>query len=196
LGLKPWWPWWANLPGVEFGQCITPDLLHQWHKGLFKGHAMKWVQRKMGKQLVDQCFMLMPRAKDLRHFKQGISRIQQWTGREMKEMAKVFLPLILEHRDVHANLATLIRAMLDFAYLAHAAQLTETEVQEMCDLHTEMHRLKQIVVSSNIYEGLWCFDRIPKWHMISHYPKSIRKLGMPNGYNTEGLEYLHIVYIK
>lgn len=196
LGLKPWWPWWANLPGVEFGRCITPDLLHQWYKGLFKGHAMKWVQRKMGKRSVDQRFMSMPRAKDLRHFKTGISRVQQWTGRETKEMAKVFLPLVAEHRSLHPDLVSLVRAMLDFVYLAHAARLSETEVQEMSDLHTEMHRLKKVVVSSNIYEGLWRFDRIPKWHMISHYTESIRELGTPDGYNTEGPEYLHIVYVK
>ncbi|KAG9084549.1 hypothetical protein FRC06_004005 [Ceratobasidium sp. 370] len=32
--------------------------------------------------------------------------------------------------------------------------------------------------------------------MISHYADSIRELGTPDGYNTEGLEYLHIVYVK
>ncbi|KAF8606951.1 hypothetical protein BDV93DRAFT_436496 [Ceratobasidium sp. AG-I] len=196
LGLKPWWPWWANLPGVDFSRCITPDLLHQWHKGLFKGHAMKWIQQKIGKRLVDQRFASMPRAKDLRHFKKGISRVQQWTGRETKEMAKVFLPLLVEHRAVREDLATMIRAMLDFAYLAHAARLTDAEVQEMRDVHNEMHLKKQVLVRSRIYQGLWRFDRLPKWHMISHYADSICELGTPDSYNTESPEYLHIVYVK
>ncbi|KAF8595747.1 hypothetical protein BDV93DRAFT_456186, partial [Ceratobasidium sp. AG-I] len=196
LGLKPWWPWWANLPGVEFSRCITPDLLHQWHKGLFKGHAMKWIQRRIGKRQVDQRFASMPRAKDLRHFKTGISRVQQWTGRETKEMAKVFLPLLAKHRGVSDDLAAMIRAMLDFAYLAHSARLTDAEVQEMRDAHERMHLKKRSLVSSRIYEGLWRFDRIPKWHMISHYADSICELGTPDGYNTESPEYLHIVYVK
>jgi hypothetical protein len=32
LGLRRWWPWWANLPTVNFGACLTPDLLHQLYK--------------------------------------------------------------------------------------------------------------------------------------------------------------------
>jgi hypothetical protein len=46
--LKPWWPWWANLPSIQFLGCITPDLWHQLHKGLFKDHMMKWVQSRTG----------------------------------------------------------------------------------------------------------------------------------------------------
>jgi hypothetical protein len=94
LGLKPWWSWWANLPKVEFSMCITPDLLHQLHKGLFKGHAMRWIQRKIGKTGVDRRFMAMPRAKDLRHFKHSISVVQQWTGRENKGNGEGFLTTI------------------------------------------------------------------------------------------------------
>ncbi|KAF8596456.1 hypothetical protein BDV93DRAFT_454795, partial [Ceratobasidium sp. AG-I] len=151
LGLTPWWPWWANLLGVEFSQCITPDLLHQWHKGLFKGHAMKWIQRKIGKHQIDQHFASMPCAKDLRHFKTGISRVQQWTGHETKEMVKVFLPLLVEHWGVSKDLAAMIRSMLDFTYLAHSARLTDAKVQEMQDTHQQMHLKKQTLVSSRIY---------------------------------------------
>ncbi|KAG9082908.1 hypothetical protein FRC06_004778 [Ceratobasidium sp. 370] len=59
-----------------------------------------------------------------------------------------------------------------------------------------MHRLKNVLVREKLYGGLGRFDRIPKWHMISHYADSIRELGTPDGYNTEAPEYLHIVYVK
>ncbi|KAG8734443.1 hypothetical protein FRC10_011712 [Ceratobasidium sp. 414] len=196
LGLKPWWPWWANLPGVEFANCIAPDLLHQIHKGLFKGHVMRWMQRKLGKPALDERFASMTRAKDLRHFKRGISVISQWTGREAKEMEKVFLPLIAEHPNLPRNLIAFIRAFLDFSCIARAARLTEGELEDLRQAHTEMHRLKPVLVSSGIYGGLRRLDRIPKWHMISHYVDSIRELGTPDGYNTEAPEYLHIVYVK
>ncbi|KAG8733863.1 hypothetical protein FRC10_012109 [Ceratobasidium sp. 414] len=196
LGLKPWWPWWANLPGVDFATCVTPDLLHQIHKGLIKSHAMQWIQRKLGKPVVDERFASMTCAKDLRHFKRGISVVSQWTRREAKEMEKVFLPLLTEHEDLPKDLVVFIRALLDFSYIARAARLTDGELEELRQALAEMHRLKHVLVSSGIYETLGRFDRIPKWHMISHYADSIRELGTPDGYNMEGPEYLHIVYVK
>ncbi|KAG8705734.1 hypothetical protein FRC08_001491 [Ceratobasidium sp. 394] len=196
LGLKPWWPWWADLPGVEFATCITPDLLHQIHKGLFKGHAMRWIQHLLGEPAVDERFVSMTRAKDLRHFKRGISVVSQWTGREAKEMEKVFLPLLAEHPALPNDLVAFIRALLDFSHIARAARLTDTELDELREAHATMHRLKRVLVTSGIYKRLARFDRIPKWHMISHYADSIRELGTPDGYNTEAPEYLHIVYVK
>ncbi|KAG8699999.1 hypothetical protein FRC09_006244 [Ceratobasidium sp. 395] len=196
LKLKPWWPWWANLPAVEFAECITPDLLHQVHKGLFKGHAMRWAQRTVGKKAIDKRFEAMTRATGLRHFKKGISGVKQWTGREAKEMMRVFVPLLAEDNTMDDELVALIRSIMDFAYIAHSTRLTEGELGELQEAHAEMHRLKHSVVDSGLYEGLERFDAIPKWHMVSHYVESIRQLGTPDGYNTEAPEYLHIVYVK
>ncbi|KAG8792140.1 hypothetical protein FRC12_007023 [Ceratobasidium sp. 428] len=196
LKLKPWWPWWANLPGAEFAECITPDLLHQLHKGLFKGHVMRWVQRTVGKKRIDKRFTAMTRATGMRHFKKGISGVQQWTGREAKEMMKVFVPLLAEDNAISDELVSLIRSIIDFSYIAHSTRLTDGELDELEEAHAEMHRLKHSVVDAGIYEGLKRFDRIAKWHMVSHYAESIRELGTPDGYNTEAPEYLHIVYVK
>ncbi|KAG8751037.1 hypothetical protein FRC12_012637 [Ceratobasidium sp. 428] len=196
LKLKPWWPWWANLPGAEFAECITPDLLHQLHKGLFKGHAMRWAQRTVGKKRIDKRFVAMTRATGMRHFKKGISGVKQWTGREAKEMMKVFVPLLAEDNAISDELVALIRSIIDFSYIAHATRLTDGELDGLREAHAEMHRLKDSVVNSGIYEGLERFDGIPKWHMVSHYAETIRELGTPDGYNTEAPEYLHIVYVK
>ncbi|KAG8700746.1 hypothetical protein FRC09_005778 [Ceratobasidium sp. 395] len=196
LKLKPWWPWWANLPGVEFADCVTPDLLHQVHKGLFKGHAMRWAQRKVGKREIDERFVAMTPTTDLRHFKKGISGVKQWTGREAKEMMRVFVPMLAEDNTMSDELVALIQSIIDFAYIAHSTRLTDGELGELEEAHAEMHRLKHSVVDSGLYEGLERFDGIPKWHMVSHYVESIRKLGTPDGYNTEAPEYLHIVYVK
>jgi hypothetical protein len=195
-GLKPWWPWWANLPGIDFHACITPDLLHQVHQGLFKSHAMKWVYERMTKPRVDERFASMTRAKDLRHFKRGVSKVKQWTGRETKEMMKTFLAVIVEHKKIPEDLVMLIRTMLDFAYLAHSARMTETELEELEDMLSTMGRLRSILIRLGIYAGEERWDGIPKWHMVTHYPDSIRELGTPDGYNTEAPEYLHIVYVK
>ncbi|KAG8770306.1 hypothetical protein FRC12_004370 [Ceratobasidium sp. 428] len=138
----------------------------------------------------------MTRAKDLRHFKKGISSVEQWTGREAKEMEKVFVPLLAENPDLPADLVAFIRALLDFCYIARAVRLTDGELDDLNGAWDEMHRLKHVLVSSGVYGSLRRLDRIHKWHMISHYGESIREFGTPDGYNTEAPEYLHIIYVK
>ncbi|KAG9086653.1 hypothetical protein FS749_003498 [Ceratobasidium sp. UAMH 11750] len=76
-GLKPWWPFWAHLPHTDFAGCITPNLLHQLHKGMFKSHLVKWVSRVLGKETVDDRMAAMTRASGMRHFKKGISKVEK-----------------------------------------------------------------------------------------------------------------------
>ncbi|KAG9106010.1 hypothetical protein FRC07_009020 [Ceratobasidium sp. 392] len=167
-GLKPWWPFWACLPRAEFAGCITPDLLHQIHKGMFKLHLVKWVRRILGDKVVDQRMLAMTRASGVQHFKKGISTVQKWTGWESKEMAMQFLPVVAE--SMTKDLVRLTRALLDHMYRAHAGRMTEDELEEMEAAWREFHWLKPAL--------------------------SICELGTPDSYNTEAPEHLHIEYAK
>ncbi|KAG9092987.1 hypothetical protein FRC06_011717 [Ceratobasidium sp. 370] len=95
LGLKPWWPWWANLPYVDFHASLMLDLLHQLHQGMIKKHLMRWLEFTIGKHELDACFIAMPQAGVMRHFREGISKLtRQWTGWESREVACQILPIV------------------------------------------------------------------------------------------------------
>lgn len=95
-GLRSIHPFWADLPHTDIFTCITPDILHQLYKGMFKEHVVKWATACItGKDdEVDQWFKCMPAHPELRHFKKGVSLVSQWTGTEYKNMEKVFLGAI------------------------------------------------------------------------------------------------------
>ncbi|QRV97644.1 Zn-finger protein [Ceratobasidium sp. AG-Ba] len=194
LDLRPYIPFWAKLPYVKFGSCLTPDLLHQLYKGMYE-HARNWVEILLGTKELNQRFMAMPGAKDLRRFKSGVTNVKVWTGRESRDMMRQFLPVAVD-TQAPPDLARMLRSLLDFSYLAHSTQLSDTELTEMETLLATFHKTKRALVDAKIVGKIGAFDRLAKLHMLSHYTHDIRELGVPDGYSTEMPEHLHIVYVK
>ncbi|KAF8599146.1 hypothetical protein BDV93DRAFT_498078 [Ceratobasidium sp. AG-I] len=194
LSLKPWWPWWAGLPYVNLPASIPPDLLHQIYNGVFKERIMRWLQHLMGAKTLNDRFISMPGAEGLRKFAKGVTTISQWQGRESKQMLQQIVPISVG--KVPLKMTQLVRSLVDFAFLAHASSLTDKDIAEMERSLAKFHELKPMMISNGYYQSSVRFDGIPKIHMLSHYSASIRELGTPDGYNTEGPEHLHIHYAK
>ncbi|QRV96338.1 hypothetical protein RhiJN_24356 [Ceratobasidium sp. AG-Ba] len=135
----------------------------------------------------------MPEFHGMRHFKNGIWSVSQWTGRELKEMAKVLLLIIASEDN---EVVTAARALLDFVYLAHASSLKDTELAAMENALRTFHEFKIIFWQYGAVSTKKGFHGIPKIHMISHYVYIICQLGTPDGYNTETSERLHIDFAK
>ena len=84
-GLRPVFsPFWANLPHSNIFTCITSDILHQLHQGIIKDHLKKWCMAIVGKKRFDSQFQAMPCYPGLQHWKDGISKVKQWTSTEHK----------------------------------------------------------------------------------------------------------------
>lgn len=86
-------PFWAELPYTNIFACITPDLLHQLHKGMFKDHLVSWFCTKH-KVKVDAGFRCVPTYSGLCIFCKGISSILQWMGNKYWQMEKVFVGIV------------------------------------------------------------------------------------------------------
>ncbi|QRW13195.1 C2H2 zinc finger [Ceratobasidium sp. AG-Ba] len=193
LGLYEVDPFWKKLPHVDLSCLLTPDLLHQMYKGVIKDHLTKWITHILGKQTVDDRHASMPEYHGMRHFKNGISTVSQWTGRELKEMAKVLLPLT---SDGDSRVVTAARALLDFLYLAHSSSLSDSERAAMDTALRTFHDNKGVFIAKGAVTTKKGFHGIPKLHMMEHYTYLIKMLGTPDGFNTETSERLHIDFAK
>ncbi|KAG9095093.1 hypothetical protein FRC06_010133, partial [Ceratobasidium sp. 370] len=194
LNLRPVWPWWGDLPHVNLASCFTPDLLHQLYQGVFKSHLVRWLKHLVGADKLDERFAAMPQAEGMRHFAKGITAVQQWTGRESKEMVSQIFPIVVG--DLTPEESRLVRSVIDFVFRAHASSMTDQDIEELERDLSVFHEFKQLLVVKGFYQSGKRFNRIPKIHMLSHYARSIRELGTPDGYNTEVPERLHIQYAK
>ncbi|KAI0681907.1 hypothetical protein BC835DRAFT_1409663 [Cytidiella melzeri] len=191
-GLRAIHPFRAELPHCDIFACLTPDLLHQLHKGVFKDHTVKWATACVdGKEdEVNQRLRAMPSHPDLCHFKKGISLVSQWTGNEYKQMEKVFVGVVAGAAD--PDVVKAVRAVLDFVYYAHYEAHTEDSLSCLQEAWTRFHSHKHVFMHLGVRNDF----NISKLHSMTHYVDSIRLFGTADGYNTEGPEHLHIDFAK
>ncbi|KAI6095192.1 hypothetical protein F5141DRAFT_1191401 [Pisolithus sp. B1] len=168
-------PFWKELPFTNIFACLTPNILHQLHKGIFHDHLLQWCMSIVSEKEIDACFQAMTQYPTLCHFKKGVSSVSQWTGTEHKEMQRVFVSLLAGAVDDHVLIV--IHSLLDFIFYAQLQQHMDTTLAAMKASLKTFHNHKHI-------------------HSLQHYISLIQALGSADSYNTKYPEQLHIDYAK
>ena len=111
-------------------------------------------------------------------------------------MSRILLGLVLDlpvpSGQVSPRITSVVRALLDFLYLAQLPSHTSTTIMRLEDSLSRFHNNKDIFVDLGVREHF----NLPKIHSLLHYSPSIRLFGTTDNYNTEQTERLHIDLTK
>lgn len=154
-------PFWRDWPLAEPSNFLTPEILHHWLK-MFYDHIVKWCLQAVGEAELDFRFAVLRPHTGMRHFKEGISKAKQTTGREHRDIQRYIVPVIAEATGVSKGFLATIASLNDFFYHGQSPAIGENVLDQMDTSLGRFHDHKQAILDAKARRGKkgpinnWC----------------------------------------
>jgi len=198
----PFWRDWhlgssARLLQSEPSQFLTPEPLHHWHKQ-FWDHDVKWAIRAVGADEFDFRFTTIQPITGFKHFKDGVSKLKQVTGRGHRDVERYIVSIIAGKAPPLFVIA--IRALMDFRYLAQSRQLDDNQLAQIATSLQLFHNHKQSILDAGARVGKGNKPinhfQIPKLEFMHAVVPSVAACGVVMQWSADTTEHAHITEIK
>ncbi|KAJ7725009.1 hypothetical protein DFH07DRAFT_871814 [Mycena maculata] len=188
-------PFWRDWPLAEPFEFLTPEVLHHWLK-FFYDHLCKWCIEAVGAVEIDFRFSVLRLHTGMRHFKEGISKGKQTTGREHHDIQRYIIPVIA---GVSKPFLTAITSLNNFFYHGQAPVINDDILTKMSDHLKTFHKNKEAILAAGVRKGKkgpinnWY---IPKLEFLQSVIPAIRANGVPLQWSADVTEHAHITLVK
>ena len=190
-------PFWRDWRFADPSTFLSPDALHQLHR-MFLDHPVKWARKLVGDAEIDKRLSALQKRIGSRHFRNGFTRFKQHTGREQRDIERVFIGVIAGHKSVNPRIMAAFRALLDFIYLAQYESHSSDTLRYLRDALIRFHNHKEALSVAGVRDGKrrkGLFN-IRKVEMMHHVPRFVERLGSAMQYSTDQTEHCHINMAK
>ncbi|KAG2043193.1 hypothetical protein BDR03DRAFT_852521, partial [Suillus americanus] len=143
-------PFWCNWRFSDPVLFLAPDILHTLHKFFFD-HVFKWCKEVLGADELNSRFHRQHKWIRTHHFSQGVSHVQQMTGREHQDIQHTIVATIVG--IVEADFIHAVRALVDFIYQAQSPTFTPSSITAMMSSLAEFHCFKGAIVNTEASRG-------------------------------------------
>ena len=191
---KPFWRDWAQAEPCRF---LTLEMLHHLHKFLFD-HDLKWCINVVGEDEIDFRFSVLHPRTGYRHFKEGVSKLKQVTGRQYRDIQRYLIGVIAGAAPKAFVLA--LRALQDFRYYLQAPIISERICGKIEAALKTFHDNKHAILEAGARTGKgnhpidnW---HIPKLELLQSAVAHIRDNGALIQWSADVTEHAHIEVVK
>ncbi|KAG2124666.1 hypothetical protein DEU56DRAFT_873241 [Suillus clintonianus] len=190
-------PFWLDWLLSDPSHFLTPEFLHLIHRE-FYDHDAKWLICAVGDTEIDFRFSVLQAITGFRHFRGGISKLKQVTGRTQRDIQRSIIAVSAD--AVPSAVMTAIRALMDFRYLVQSPVIDDIQLTRISTALEEFHANKDAILDGGFRRGQrgrvienWY---IPKLELMQSIVPSIRNTGVPLQWTADTTEHAHITEIK
>jgi hypothetical protein len=191
-------PFWRDLPGYRPDLCLAPDILHGLHR-FWRDHVLQWVINIVGQEELDKRVKMIQPVIGFRHFKDGISHLSQWTGREDRELQRILLAAVSGAPGISGNTLRALIGIQEFIYMAQYNIHDEDSLDYMKGCLDTFHMHKKEFIKNGARRsknGILHHFNIPKLYALHSYVDHIRQMGASPQFSTEITENCHQTMAK